>query len=73
MLQELGGTPKIPPPPSSTRSAAVTVYAEAEDLVARPELVRAYVAEFGASDDVTLLIVAREWTADAARRPRSDR
>ena len=64
LLHEVGGTPRIPPPPFFDDVRAVTVYAEAEALVARPELVRAYASTFGARDDVTLLIVAREWRAD---------
>ncbi|MDA0171062.1 glycosyltransferase [Solirubrobacter taibaiensis] len=63
VLQELSGRRKIPPPAYFDAVRSVTVYAEAEDLVAHPELVRGYAAAFDSSDDVTLLIVAREWTA----------
>ncbi|HET6551784.1 MAG TPA: hypothetical protein VFG79_25170, partial [Solirubrobacter sp.] len=43
----------------------VTVFAEAEELVADPSLVKDYVGAFSAADDVTLVTVAREW--DGAR------
>ena len=42
----------------------MTVFAEAEELVNDPALLRAYAEAFGPDDDVTLITVAREWDAN---------
>jgi hypothetical protein len=47
-------------PPLDTRS--FVVLADAAELVARPELLRAFAGQFGADDDATLLIHGEDWT-----------
>jgi glycosyltransferase involved in cell wall biosynthesis len=63
LLQGVAEAPAPPPAPfDDTRS--VTVFADAAELVAHPDLLSAYVSAFGADDDVTLVTVASGWDAD---------
>ncbi|HET6549835.1 MAG TPA: glycosyltransferase, partial [Solirubrobacter sp.] len=65
VLHAVAGIPATAPPPFFDDVKNVTVFAEAEELVADPSLVKDYVGAFSAADDVTLVTVAREW--DGAR------
>jgi hypothetical protein len=43
----------------------VTVFADAEELAAHPDLADVYTRAFGGGDDITLVAVARTWDQDA--------
>ena len=58
------GTLNAPPSQHFDDVRAVTVFADAEELVANPSLLVEYVAAFNTSDDVTLVAVARTWDAE---------
>jgi glycosyltransferase involved in cell wall biosynthesis len=60
LLYTLAGSPNRTPP-SIGDVRAVTVFAEAEELVSDPALLRVYADAVGDADDVTLVAVAREW------------
>jgi len=60
-LHGLAGTPSTHAPAFFDDVRSVTVFAEAEELVSDPALLRAYAEAFGPDDDVTLIAIAREW------------
>lgn len=64
LLHDAAGAPNVLPPPIDG-AHAVTVFADLEELVAKPKLLADYVAAFSGLSGVTLVAVARSW--DAAR------
>jgi hypothetical protein len=63
VLHAVAGSPRTPPP-SLDDVRAVTVFAAAEELADRPALLKAYIDAFDEDDDVTLVMIAREWDGE---------
>jgi glycosyltransferase involved in cell wall biosynthesis len=62
-LHAVAGRPAAPASRPFDDVRAVIVFADAEELVADPSLLAAYVSAFEPADDVTLVAVARTWNA----------
>jgi glycosyltransferase involved in cell wall biosynthesis len=61
LLGELAGTDDSTPPELFDGVRTIRVVADAEELVAEPELLAGYASAFGSGDDITLLALTRTW------------